>query len=102
MPPLAVVHLQPAPIPHGGIPKWSSSGRSISSALSPSGTDLAVFVAPKEYSAAEAVDKDGMITSNGKRMKEQAPKKVEGVFDQDRAVYFGQWGSVHPGLNQVS
>jgi hypothetical protein len=41
------LHLDPAPIPAGGIAKWSESGRTLQSRVSPVGGTVAAWVAKK-------------------------------------------------------
>jgi hypothetical protein len=47
-----------------------------------------VFVTPKRISSENNVDVPA--------------SKVDGVFDQDRAVYFGKYADVKEGLNEVN
>jgi hypothetical protein len=91
-----VLHLQPAPIPPNGLPLWSSSNRTILSALSPSSNSLTVWVAPKSYTTGRAwEDENGVL-------REAETKGVEGVYTPDKAVYMGEWGQAEPGLYGVS
>lgn len=93
---LPVIHLFPSPIPPGGQATWSSSGRTLLAALSPSSNSFTAWVAPKADTTARAwEDENGIV-------REEPVTRVKDTFEPDKAIYMGAWGSTEESLHAVS
>jgi hypothetical protein len=91
-----VIHLLPSPIPPGGHDKWSASGRTLLATLSPSSNSFTAWVAPKVDVTARAwKDENGIV-------REEPVTRVTNVYEPDKAIYMGVWGSAEESLHAVS
>ena len=93
---IPVIRLLPAPIPPRGQAKWSSSGRTLLAALSPSSNSFAAWVAPKVDVTAKAWEDE-----NG-NLQEEPVTRITDVYEPDKAIYMGAWGSADESLHAVS
>ena len=93
---IPVIRLLPAPIPPGGQATWSSSGRTLLAALSPSSNSFAAWVAPKVDVTAKAWEDE-----NG-NLQEEPVTRITDVYEPDKAIYMGAWGSADESLHAVS
>lgn len=93
---IPVIRLLPAPIPPEGQAKWSSSGRTFLAALSPSSNSFAAWVAPKVDVTAKAWEDENGI------LQEEPVTRITDVYEPDKAIYMGAWGSADESLHAVS
>lgn len=64
--------------------------------MNPATAELAAFVKPREKNEKEVPQTGGAQGDDWDQ-----PLKIDGVFDQDTAVFFGKWAQMQNNLNKV-